>query len=139
MADTLHVVVRSPHAVAFDRRARSIRVPTESGHVGLRPGVEPVVLAVEAGLVLVRSADDEDIVGVAGGLLYCDGREASLYTPLAVTGRNAAEISAALDRALAEPDSELTLRTALDRLEGRIVTELRVGSRGAPPAAEGQR
>ncbi|MGE0813345.1 MAG: hypothetical protein AB7O28_21730 [Vicinamibacterales bacterium] len=132
MPDGLRVVVRTPHEVALDVEARSLRVLTESGHVGLRPRMEPVVLAVDAGLVLVRTAAGERFVGTAGGLLTCDGGVVTVYTPLAVTGDSAAEISAALEAALAEPGSDLVLRTALDRLEGRIVAELR--RTAAPPA-----
>lgn len=125
MADGLRVVIRTPHELVVDIPARSLRVRTETGHVGLRCRMEPVILAVEAGLVLIRTDAGVRFVGAAGGLLSCDGQQATLFTPLAVTGNSADDIKTALDRALAEPGSEVALRAAFDRLEGRILTELR--------------
>jgi F0F1-type ATP synthase epsilon subunit len=137
MAETLRVVIRTPHEIALDARARSLRVLTDTGHVGIRRGMEPVVLAVEAGLVLVRTDEGTRFIGAAGGLLSCNGSEAALFTPLAVSGDDAAAITDALDRALAEPGTELALRAAFDRLEGRILTEL--GGPASPQTQEARR
>jgi F0F1-type ATP synthase epsilon subunit len=133
----LRLVVRTPHECAFDRRVRSVRVLAESGQVGLRPGMEALALAVEPGLIVVRSDSGLAFVGSAGGLLACDGQEAVLYTPLAVSGPDAPTVRAAVDRALAAPDAELKLHAALDRLEGRILRELR-RSAGAPASRVGE-
>jgi hypothetical protein len=48
-----------------------------------------------------------------------------LYTPFAVEGAVDTEVLAALDLALATPDSELSARRRLGELEQRIVQELR--------------
>jgi F0F1-type ATP synthase epsilon subunit len=125
MPDRLRFIVRTPHAVVVDEPVVSARVLAETGHLGLRPRMEPIAIAVEAGLVPMRADGRVEFVGVAGGLLACDGRVATLFTPLAVTGPDPAAIERALDRALAEPGAEQKLRAALDRLEGRILTELR--------------
>lgn len=130
----LRLIVRTPHDVVFDGEVVSVRVPTESGQVGLRSRMEPVVLAIETGLVLLRTPGGTKFLGTAGGLLSCDGAEASLLTPLGVVGDDVASIREALDRALAEPRSELTVRAALDKLEGRILTELRREPAGRPLA-----
>ena len=82
--DLFRFVVRTPHEVVLDTTARSVRVLTESGHVGLRPRIEPMVLPIEAGLVLVRKDEGVMLVGSAGGLLSSDGRDATLFTPLGV-------------------------------------------------------
>ena len=50
---TVRFVVCTPHEVVFDAEVRSVRVPTETGHVGIRPRMEALVLPVEAGLLLV--------------------------------------------------------------------------------------
>jgi F0F1-type ATP synthase epsilon subunit len=131
----LRLIVRTPHEVVFDGEVVSVRVPTESGQVGLRSRMEAVVLAVETGLVLARTRAGMTFVGTAGGLLSCDGAEASLLTPLGVVGGDAPAIREALDRALAEPRSELAVRAALDKLESRILTELRREPAGRPLAA----
>jgi F0F1-type ATP synthase epsilon subunit len=126
MADRrLHLTVRTQHEVVFTADATSLRLPTASGQVGLRPRAEPTLLAVEAGLVLVHTASATRFIGTAGGLLTCDGVNATLLTPLAVAGDEAHAILAALERALQEPSEEMQARTTLGKLEGEIVHELR--------------
>ena len=87
MNDThLRFIIRTPHDVLFDAAVRSVRVRTDTGHVGIRPKMEPVVLPIEAGLVIVRTGRAVELVGSAGGLLVWDGNEATLFTPLGVAG-----------------------------------------------------
>jgi F0F1-type ATP synthase epsilon subunit len=121
----LHIIVRTQHEVVFEADATSLRVPTASGQVGLRPRAEATLLAVEAGLVLVHTAGRVQYVGSAGGLLSCDGVTATLLTPLAVVGDDAPTMLAELERALAEPSEEMRARATLGQLEGEIVHELR--------------
>lgn len=124
MLDELHFVVRTPHAVVVDAPLRSARVPTDTGQVGLRPREEPIVLAIEPGLILLHGAALR-FVASAGGLLQAERASAVLYTPFAVISEREDEVLAALDRALSAPDSELAARRKLDELEHRIVEELR--------------
>jgi F0F1-type ATP synthase epsilon subunit len=121
----LHVIVRTQHEVVFEADAISLRVPTASGQVGLRPHAEATLLAIEAGLVLVHTAGRLQYIGSAGGLLSCDGVTATLLTPLAVVGDDAPTMLARLDRALAEPSEEMRARATLGQLESEIVHELR--------------
>jgi len=121
----LHIIVRTQHEVVFEADATSLRVPTASGQVGLRPRTEATLLAVEAGLLLVRTEGSTRFIGTAGGLLSCDGTTATLLTPLAVTGDDAPTILNALERALQEPSEEMQARATLGKLEGDIVHELR--------------
>lgn len=121
---TIRFIVRTPHEVVFAAEVRSIRVLTETGHVGVHPRMERLALPVEAGLVLVRADNLLVFVGSAGGLLSSDGRLATLFTPLGVAGTDPSAIRAALDHALAEPDSEIAVRARLGKLEDRILTEL---------------
>ncbi|HSB20579.1 MAG TPA: hypothetical protein VLD85_11265 [Anaeromyxobacteraceae bacterium] len=132
MTATLRAMVRTPHEVVLDLNVRSARFPTETGQVGVRPRGEPLVLAVEAGLILFR-AEGTRLAASAGGLLESDRERCTLYTPFAVVGTEE-EVLAALDRALATPDSELAARRSVGELERRILSELRDG-RGAPPRA----
>ena len=123
----LKFVVRTPREVALDLQVSSIRVPTETGQVGLRPRAEPLVLAIEPGLVLVRQDTAYQFVGTAGGLLRCDGHLVSLLTPLAVQGNNEDTVLGALETALAQPSVEMEARETLGRLQSSILRELRQG------------
>lgn len=126
-ARELQLVVRTPREVVLEWQVSSIRVPTETGQVGVRPRVEPLVLAVEPGLVLVRRGDSYEFVGTAGGLLRCDGASASLLTPLAVSGDDEDSVVKALDDAIARPSAEMEARATLGRLQTSILRELREG------------
>lgn len=123
----LKVVVRTPQEVAAELDARSLRVPADTGQVGLRPRCEPTVLAVEPGLVLVSTEEGARFLATAGGLLRCDGRRAILLTPLAVVGRDAREVRRRLEEALEAPRADLELRRAIERLETGMLRELRKG------------
>jgi F0F1-type ATP synthase epsilon subunit len=123
----LKLIVRTPREVVLELDILSLRAPTATGQVGVRPRVEPLVLAIEPGLVLVRQDDGFRFIGTAGGLLRCDGERASLLTPLAVAGKDEDDVLAALEQALAQPNVELEARATLSRLEGSILRELRHG------------
>jgi F0F1-type ATP synthase epsilon subunit len=123
--DTLRLVVRTPQASVLDERVTSLRVPTDTGQVGLRPRSEPAALVVEPGLVLATRGHGIRFVATAGGLLRCDGEEALLLTPLAVVGESAEAVGTQLESALATPSADLELRAVLQRLEKGILQELR--------------
>ncbi len=132
----LEVIVRTPREVVVTTSARSLRVPTETGQVGIRPRMEPLVIAVEPGLVVVRENGETLFVGTAGGLLRCDGARVDLVTPLAVTGRDGQRLMDAISSALARPSAEFEARTTLSRLERSIFHELRRDDRAtAAPGA----
>jgi F0F1-type ATP synthase epsilon subunit len=127
----LQLTVRTPQGVVFEARVTSLRVPSDTGQVGLRPRAEAAALVVEPGLVLARAAGGLRFVATAGGLLRCDGERAILLTPLAVVGASAQAVRAELEAALAAPGADLELRGVLERLETGILRELRRGGAGA--------
>lgn len=134
MAD-LVFVVRTPREVVFEGPVRSARVPAPTGQVGLRPSGEPMMLAVEPGLVVIGAAEGQRYAATAGGLLEAGRERATLFTPFAVVDARAEAVLEALDAALATPNSELSARRRLGELEQRIVQELR--HRPAPGARRG--
>ena len=97
---SLKLIVRTPRAVVVETEVRSIRVLTETGHVGLRPKMEPVILTVEPGLALVDRGDSFLYLGTAGGLLKCDGVLATLLTPLAIAAEDQASVMRELQQQL---------------------------------------
>lgn len=125
MPDGLHLVIRTPHEVVFDAPVRAARVPTQTGQVGLRPRGEPLLLAIEPGLILLFRKDRDSFAATAGGLLDADRELAVLYTPFAVQGDDAEQVLGALDASLSTPGSEAAARRRLGELEERIVQELR--------------
>jgi F0F1-type ATP synthase epsilon subunit len=131
--ETLRLVVRTPEGCVLDEPISSLRVPTDTGQLGLRPRCEPAALVVEPGLALAGGEAGLRFVATAGGLLRCDGRMVVLLTPLAVIGRSAEAVRAELERALGTSSPDLELRAVLQRLETGILQELRRSS----PAARG--
>lgn len=126
--ETLRLVVRTPQGGVFDERVTSLRVPSDTGQVGLRPRSEAAALVVEPGLVLAASTAGLRFVATGGGLLRCDGAEAVLLTPLAVVGESAQTVRAELEKALGAPSPDRELRAVLQRLERGILQELRAAS-----------
>ena len=129
----LHVTIRTPRETVVDQDVASLRVPAQSGQVGLRPRGEPSVLAVEAGLIVLRLAGGMRYAGTAGGLLHTSGAAASLLTPLAVVGDNVESVSRQLDALLSAPSEEMEVRRTLGRLETRILQELGQGEETSGP------
>ncbi len=125
----LRLVIRTPHAAVLDEDVAGVRVPTETGLVGLRPGGEPLTLVVEPGLVVVHTRGGGDrFAASAGGLLECTRERCTVYTPFVVVGGED-EVVDALGKALATPGSEIDARRRLGELEQRILEEVREPSR----------
>jgi F0F1-type ATP synthase epsilon subunit len=122
---TLMISIRTPNSSVFEGEGVSLRVPTQTGQVGLRPRSEPNVLAVEPGLVVLKTQDATRYAGTAGGLLHIDGQSAVLLTPIAVVGDDIQSVSDQLDALMAVPSEEMEVRRNLNRLETRMMQELR--------------
>jgi F0F1-type ATP synthase epsilon subunit len=133
--ETLRLVVRTPERGIFDEAVTSLRLPTDTGQVGLRPRAEATVLVVEPGLVLARAGGALRFLATAGGLLRCDGSSATLLTPVAVVGDSEQSVAQALDQVLRTAHAELELRAVLQRLETGILLELRRDSHRRAPHA----
>lgn len=125
---TFEFVVQTPHEVVWRSSVHAIRVLTETGQVGLRRRTEPTVMAIEAGVINVRSTIEDKgadhFVGTAGGMLICDVNRVTLLTPIAVVGRDEVGITKELQKVINQPNSEMGARAALSKLEGHIVSEL---------------
>ena len=121
----LRLTVLTPEGTAFDEELRSLRVPADTGQVGLRPRMEPAALTVEPGLVLALEPGRTRYLATAGGLLRCDGERAVLLTPLAVAGDEPGSVERRLAAALGGPSADLELRGRLGRLEAALLDELR--------------
>ncbi|MCB9683141.1 MAG: hypothetical protein H6733_16875 [Alphaproteobacteria bacterium] len=129
----LRAVVRMPTGTAFDADVVGARLPTPTGQVGVRPGAEPFVTALDSGLVLLQTAEGTVFAGTAGGVARHDGATLTLFSPFAAVG-DADAVLAALDHARSRQDGELAALRALSELESRITADVRAGrtARGAP-------
>lgn len=132
MTSNLRVEIRTPSETIYDGAVRSLRVPTHTGQVGLRPRGEPTVLAVSPGLIVLRTGSQEIYVGAAGGLLHTDQATAKLLTPMAVVGEDVDSVLEQLDHLLSTPSEEMELRNTLGRLESRILQEVQQEHEGDP-------
>jgi F0F1-type ATP synthase epsilon subunit len=131
MSAGLRLVIRTPTEVVFDAGVSAARVPTQTGLAGLRPRSEPMLLVIEAGLIVIRMDGATRYAATAGGLYESSREQGVLHTPFAVVGRNAREILATLEHELHVSDSEIALRRQLGDLEQRILRELRTKPRTA--------
>ena len=126
---SFRLIVQTPRSQIFAGLVTSLRVPTETGQVGLHLRHEGTVLAIEPGLVLAHDEAKWHFLGTSGGILSSDGALARLLTPLAVIGNSAPDVVSALERALAAPDADIQARAKLGQLEANIVNQLRQPAR----------
>ena len=124
MPDALQVTIRTPDAQVFQAEVRSVRVPSDSGWVGLRPGGEPLVLAVDPWLIVMHDAVGPYFAATAGGLLRSDRAHCTLLTPYAAVGRSEQEMEDTLSQLRNAPTAELLARRRLEELEQRVMSEL---------------
>jgi F0F1-type ATP synthase epsilon subunit len=117
----LVLVVRTPRAELVRRAVRMLRVPTESGSVGILPRAERAALVVEPGLVVARDDATITLVGTAGGLMRIDRDQAVLLTPLAVVGHDVTSIRTWVAELTRQTSSEAELRKRIESLERGLI------------------
>jgi F0F1-type ATP synthase epsilon subunit len=134
MSGLLQLVILTPAERVFEGELSSVRLPTETGLAGLRPGGEPMVLALEPGLLILRGRDATRFAATAGGLAESDRERCTIYTPFAAIGDSEAAMERTLEDLLSTPPAEMVARKRLEELEHRVVEELT-----RPPGAAGWR
>ena len=132
---TLRFVARTPHAEVLRRDLGGLRVPTETGWVGILPHTEGSVLVVEPGLVLMRQGELTSFAGTAGGILRVEREGVTLLAPIVVSGESVAVVQAALDEVSTQASQEMELRRRIDHLERALMAQ----SRDARPVARSRR
>jgi F0F1-type ATP synthase epsilon subunit len=132
----LVLVVRTPREEVVRRRVRAVRVPTETGSVGILPRAERAALVVEPGLVVARGDATFTLVGTAGGLLRIDRDQVILLSPLAIVGDDAGSVRERVAELTRETSAEAELRRHIEMLERGLVAESRRRGRAARMGAE---
>jgi F0F1-type ATP synthase epsilon subunit len=131
MLDALELVVRTPHTEVLRSSVCSLRLPTETGSVGIFPRAERTVIAIEPGLVVARRPVGRLLVATAGGLLRVEAHSATLLSAIAVVGKDPDGVRAVLTDLMTEPSAETELRRRIDALERGLMTQsLRRDARG---------
>ena len=123
-AHTIHVTILTPVETVCEIEASSVRVPTTTGQVGVRPNAEASVLAIEPGLVRLISASGTKYAATVGGLLRYGRNAAQILTPFAVVGDDVTQVNLKLDEFMATPSDAVNVRRTLGLLETRILQEL---------------
>lgn len=69
MSPTLHLMVRTPHGLAYDGAVRRVRAEDQDGWVGILPGRRDLVGVLVPSLVLFEDEQGEGFIAIPGGLL----------------------------------------------------------------------
>ena len=95
MADRIHLQVVTAGGVVFDRMVHSVRLPLESGSIGVLANHAPLIGAVVDGVVTCAFDGGEEAVAVGLGVLNVVDNEVTILV-------RAAEIAEDIDLARAE-------------------------------------
>jgi F-type H+-transporting ATPase subunit epsilon len=126
MAATMHVEVVSAENHVLSADVRELYARSVEGEIGILPGHQPAVVALDIGPVkLVMEDGSREFVAVHRGVLYVDkGEKVIVLADLAELGsgvdvKRAEARKADLERRLAE-DDDPSLRSSLRKQELRL-------------------
>jgi F-type H+-transporting ATPase subunit epsilon len=126
MAATMHVEVVSAESHVLSADVRELYARSVEGEIGILPGHQPAVIALDIGPVkLVMEDGSREFVAVHRGVLYVDkGEKVIVLADLAELGsgvdvKRAEARKADLERRLAE-DDDPSLRSSLRKQELRL-------------------
>ena len=69
MADQIHLQIVTAGGVVFDRMVQSVRLPLESGSIGVLANHAPLIGAVVDGVVTCASSEGEFVIAVGIGVV----------------------------------------------------------------------
>ena len=69
MANTIHIDVVSAEELIFSGEAEFVVLPGEMGELGIYPRHLPLITRIKPGAVRIKTANTEEYVFVAGGIL----------------------------------------------------------------------
>jgi F-type H+-transporting ATPase subunit epsilon len=105
----------------------SLVAADDSGQFGLLPGHEPLVTAIDAGLIRCRRADGSTRhLACTGGVFSCRGDEVQIVSARFLMGEREDELSAQLEQLLDEEQAEhLASRQSRTEVERALLKRLR--------------
>ena len=105
---TLHVDVVSAEENIFSGEAKFVALPGESGELGILPRHTPLITRIKPGAVRIEranpdgSADGEEFIFVAGGILEVQPGVVTVLADTAIRGKDLDEAKATEAKKLAE-------------------------------------
>ncbi|MBV8621087.1 MAG: F0F1 ATP synthase subunit epsilon [Curvibacter sp.] len=118
---TIHVDVVSAEESIFSGEAKFVALPGEAGELGILPGHTPLITRIKPGSVRIETANGEEFVFVAGGILEVQPDCVTVLSDTAIRGKDLDEEKASVARQAAEEavknaKSELDLARAQSEL-----------------------
>lgn len=90
----LQVEVVSAEERIYSGQAEFVALPGESGELGILPGHTPLITRIRPGTVRIQTAEGEELIFVAGGILEVQPRAVTVLADTAIRGRDLDEAKA---------------------------------------------
>ena len=88
MADQIHLQIVTAGGVVFDRMVHSVRLPLESGSIGVLANHAPLIGAVVDGIVTAASDEGEYVIAVGIGVVNVVNNEVTVLSRTAEEAEN---------------------------------------------------
>jgi F-type H+-transporting ATPase subunit epsilon len=91
---TIHLDIVTPDGSAFSGDVESIVIPAWEGQLGILPGREPLVAALQAGELRYRRDGKEELMAVSGGFAQIDPKKVVVLAETAELAKQIDEVRA---------------------------------------------
>ena len=94
MANTIHIDVVSAEELIFSGEAEVVVLPGEMGELGIYPRHLPLITRIKPGAVRIKTANTEEYVFVAGGILDVQPHVVTVLADTAIRAKDLDEAKA---------------------------------------------
>ncbi len=94
MANTIHIDVVSAEELIFSGEAEFVVLPGEMGELGIYPRHLPLITRIKPGAVRIKTANTEEYVFVAGGILDVQPHAVTVLADTAIRAKDLDEAKA---------------------------------------------
>lgn len=94
MANTIHIDVVSAEELIFSGEAEFVVLPGEMGELGIYPRHLPLITRIKPGAVRIKTANTEEYVFVAGGILDVQPHVVTVLADTAIRAKDLDEAKA---------------------------------------------
>ena len=110
MANTIHIDVVSAEELIFSGEAEFVVLPGEMGELGIYPRHLPLITRIKPGAVRIKTANTEEYVFVAGGILDVQPHVVTVLADTAIRAKDLDEAKA--EEAKKQADNALLNQTS---------------------------